>query len=178
MTLDTDLYIFKRIQQSDESAFEILFKKYYKPLYNYARYYLDDVDVCHDIVQDVFGNIWELRNNLMINGSVKSYLFVSTRNTCLNHLKKQSVKRRVILNLLENSSGFHDGHEIIFGHEMAEKLDAVMEMLPGQCREIFTLSRFKGMKHKEIAQHLKISPKTVETQIYRALKIFKKNLNL
>ena len=57
---------------------------------------------------------------------------------------------------------------------LEQEIEATLEGLPEQCRQIFILSRMKGMKHKEIADLLNISHKTVETQIYRALKVFKR----
>jgi len=174
--IDTDLYFVEKLKENDKHAFELLFKKYYKHVYGFAGYYIDDKEACHDIVQDIFGHLWEMRNTLKITGSVKSYLFVSTKNACLNYLKKQSAKRRAISELFDADDYLNDGYDIVFSNELKLKLDSIMQKLPPQCREIFHLSRFKGMKHKEIADKLNISPKTVETQIYRALKVFKSNL--
>ena len=176
MVADMDLYLFDRLKENDQKAFEMLFRKHYVAVYNFARYYIDDPETCHDIVQDFFGNIWEMRESISITGSVKSYFFTSVRNACLNYLKKQNTKRRVVSELFDDRHDSNNGYDVIFGNELKEKMDAIMQTLPAQCREIFYLSRVRGLRHKEIAEKLEISPKTVETQIYRALKIFKKNL--
>ena len=176
MVVDTDLYFVERIKNNDKYAFEIIFKKYYKHVYGYAKYYLNDSDTCHDIAQDIFGTLWEMRSSLNITGSLKSYLFISVKNKCLNHIKKQNIKQKVTSELFSNEEYLNDGYDIVFSNELKLKLDTIIEQLPAQCREIFHLSRFRGLKHKEIAEKLNISPKTVETQIYRALKVFKKNL--
>jgi len=177
MTVDIDRFLINRLKSDDEQAFEVLFKKYYKLSYGYARYYLDDADACHDVVQDMFGHVWEKRKELNIDGSFKSYLYVAIKNSCLNLIKKQNLKRRVASEIFDREHSPDDGYAVIFENEMKEKLNEIMEALPDQCRRIFILSRFEGLKHKEIAEKMGISYRTVETQIYRALKIFKKHLH-
>ena len=176
MTFDPDIYLLKQIENDDVNAFEVLYKKHYRIVYNYARYFLAEASDCQDIVQEVFAYIWESRHKLTIKKSIKSYLLRACHNTCINHIKKNSTKQKHIANFIVNNDMFEDGYNAIFENELRKAIDNVVEELPQQCSEVFKLSRLKGLKHKEIATLLKISPKTVETQIYRALKVFKKRL--
>ena len=77
---------------------------------------------------------------------------------------------------LKKGIRIEDGYSIIYEEEMRNILNDLIDELPEQCRNIFILSREKGLKYKEIANQLNISPKTVETQIYRALKFIKRRL--
>ena len=176
MIFNPDLYLLKQIGNDDVDAFEVLYKKYYRVVYNYAGYFLTEASDCQDVVQDVFTYVWESRHKLTINKSLKSYLLRACHNTCINHIKKHSTKQKHISDFISRNDMFEDGYHAIFENELRKAIDNVVEELPQQCSEIFKLSRLKGLKHKEIATLLKISPKTVETQIYRALKVFKKRL--
>lgn len=176
MTIDPDIYLLKQVAKGDGDAFEFIFKKYYKLVYNVARYYINLADVCHDLTQDIFAYIWENRTKTDVNQSLKSYLFSAARNASLNYLKAESNKRRHLSNILQTVPREEDGYDTILEEALKEALEKVLNELPPQCSEIFRLSRMKGMKHKEIATLLNISPRTVETQIYRALKVLKKRL--
>jgi RNA polymerase sigma-70 factor (ECF subfamily) len=174
MTIDSENYILKQIQNGDAHAFEALFKTYYKQVYNHARYYIKDESACHDVVQEIFLYIWDKRKGLAIEKSIKSYLFMATHNACVNFLQKQATKQRAISNVWPDLPSEQDGYDVIFENALRESIEETMEELPEQCKEVFKLSRLKGYKHKEIAQRLNISTRTVETQIYRALKVLKK----
>jgi len=176
MTCNPDDYLIKQVSNDDVGAFEVLYKKHYRMVYNYARHFINDPTTCQDVVQDVFTYIWESRHKLEIKKSFKSYLMSACHNTCLNHLNKQRVKQKHVTQIINRSGNYHDGYDVIFEDELKEAIDNAMEDFPEQCREVFILSRMKGLKHKEIGKILNISPKTVETQIYRALKMLKKKL--
>ncbi|MCK5702594.1 MAG: sigma-70 family RNA polymerase sigma factor, partial [Cyclobacteriaceae bacterium] len=75
------------------------------------------------------------------------------------------------------TSASEDAHEWVVHKDLSEDIGIIIETLPEQCRNIFKMSRFRGMKNKEIAEIYAISPRTVETQIYRALKVLKEKLN-
>ncbi len=177
MTIDNDIFLLKKIkEESDENAFKIIFEKHYRTLYNYARYNINDESACHDIVQDVFTYFWEKRNEINIKQTVKAYLLSAVHNTSINYLKKQDTNKRHITGFFHEASREQDGYDPIFESALIESLDKIISDLPDQCREIFHLSRMKGLKHKEIANILNISPRTVETQIYRALRTIKSKL--
>ncbi len=176
MTFDPDIYLLKQINNNDVDAFEVLYKKYYRPVYNYAKFFLKEESDCQDVVQDVFAYMWESRHKINITKSLKSYLLRACHNTCINHIKKHATSQNHISAFINSSDMYEDGYKAIFENELRKAIDDVVQELPQQCREIFKLSRLKGLKHKEIATLLKISPKTVETQIYRAIKVFKKRL--
>lgn len=176
MAPDSDTYLFQRIKNNDEEAFELIFKKYYKLVYSYARYNIKDETACHDITQDIFTYLWEMRHKIEVKKTLKSYLLSASHNAGINYLKKETNKRRHLSNFFHESAKKEDGYDIIFEGALIESLNAIINKLPTQCKEIFYLSRLEGLKHKEIANKLNISPRTVETQIYRALRTIKSKL--
>ncbi|MEQ6122221.1 RNA polymerase sigma-70 factor [Reichenbachiella sp. MALMAid0571] len=158
----------------DSNTFESVFRAYYSQLAAFAYQYVSNSDLAEEIVQEMFGNLWEKADNITIKTSLKSYLYGSVRNACLNHLKHQKVKKQHE----EYEKGKSDYHEIDYLEldELQDKIDEALNKLPAKCREIFELSRFEEMKYKEIAQELNISIKTVESQMGRALKVMRDTL--
>jgi len=161
----------------DNTAFEELFKTLFPSLVIFARKYLPDLDTAKEIVHNVFLNLWEKRENIDINTSLKSYLFTSVYNRCLNYIRDQSKFSRVEHHLEkieqeENLTAYNPLEE----QELESKIVEALNNLPEKCREIFMLNRFEGKKYAEIAEKLDISVKTVETQMSKALKILREKL--
>ena len=91
--IEVDKRIFTAVVQGDRDAFGDLFQKYYQVLCNYALTYLDDVSEVEDAVQDVFVYVWNNREVIVVDTSVKSYLFTSVKHRALNILKHRAVER-------------------------------------------------------------------------------------
>ena len=144
-TFDPDIYLLKQINNDDVGAFEVLYKKYYRVVYNYAGYFLTEASDCQDIVQEVFAYIWESRHKIMINKSLKSYLLRACHNTCINHIKKHSTNQKHISAFINSNDMFEDGYNTIFENELPKVINDVVDELPSQCSEIFKLSRLKGL---------------------------------
>jgi len=175
--------ILKSLRADDVKVFQLLFDTHYKGLVRYARRFLPDTDISRDVVQDVFAYIWEKRKSLLISRSIQSYLYRAVHNACINFLKKEENKGHYVKEFLgrvhANSEIDHDdrdGHSFLMEKDINEKIYNAIDDLPEQCRNIFRLSRFKGLKNKEIADIYTISTRTVETQIYRAMKMIRERL--
>ena len=152
--------------------FENLFRSHYSDLVKLALIYLKDMDAAEDIVQELFIKIWQNRKKIIINTSVKNYLFTSVRNSVFNQLR-DSKKIFVESEFAENLST--DNFNRLEYLELKKIINNEIEKLPDRCREVYLLSRNKKMTNKKIAEHLNISVKTVENQMTKALKrIFEK----
>ncbi len=167
--------IFKKIKKGNEEAIDYIFNTYYTSLCIFANKYVENIDVAEDIVQELFIKIWEKREQLNINTSLKSYLFQSVNNSCLNHLKHLKIRDnyKKQINYCKTDEFNND---ILVEEELNLRIYNSIESLPKKCKIIFKLSRFKGLKHKEIAENLSISIKTVKVQIGKALKILRHDL--
>ena len=165
------------LEKGNESAIEMLFKSYYQPLCQYAYSFLRDKDEAEEVVQAAFINIWDKREGIAIQTSVKSYLYRMVRNACLNVIKHQRVIKE------------HEAHEAALGEpvyegatqgviasELERKITLALKELPEQCRLVFQLSRFEELKYAEIADQLNISVKTVENHMGKALRIMREQL--
>jgi len=151
-----------------ESDFEVIFKTHYRYLYNLAYKITGDIGGSEDIVQNVFLNIWNKRDRIKIETSVKAYLHRSILNACYDFIAKS--KKIVSLDnsdYIEDSSEY-TAHEIA-RNELQEKIETAIKNLPAKCQMIFSLSRFQGLSSQQIADELKVSKKTVDNQIGIAL---------
>ncbi len=161
-----------------ESSYEELFRKWYTPLCKTVYRLLQDKALTEDTVQDVFVKLWEKRDTLTIELSLKAYLYRAVINASYNHLQKN--KRYPKLTLDELNTEVVVPAEVetqLQGKEMEEKIRDILAVLPEACREVFVLSRYEGLSYKEIAETLEISVKTVENQMGKALRIFRENLS-
>src|SRR5690349_9610738 len=141
----------------------MLFKTYYQALCQYAYSFLRDRDEAEEVVQAAFVNIWDRREDLSIQTSVKSYLFRAVRNACLNVIKHQRVRKEHETHELALGEPVHEGpSEGVIATELERRIANAMKALPEQCRLVFQLSRFEELKYAEIADQLNISVKTVE----------------
>jgi len=161
----------KNLNNINVSDFEILFKEFYNDLCNFALKYTKNKEASEEVVQEVFYKIWEKRSFIDVQISVKSYLYISVRNKCLqqiNHNKIVKIYEKYIDKQERNE--FASPHENLVYEETVTIFNEALNTLPNKCTTIFKMSRFEGLKYKEIADKLEISIKTVEANITRALK--------
>lgn len=164
------------LKAGDESTYKQLFNEYYLLLSAFAKKYVDDLEAAKEIVQDLFVHLFEIRVSLIITTSLKSYLFRSVRNRCLNHLKQIQGQERNLENFKPQEASGSDSEEKIMETELEYQIYKIVSQLPEQCRKIFLMSRVEGKQNRVIAQTLNLSIRTVETQISKALKILRNNL--
>lgn len=158
-----------------DRQFEVMFRTYFTSLCYFAQKYIPDLDSSKEIVHSIFISIWEKREDFDFEKPAKSYLFTSVYNRCMNYIRDQkkfvdSDNQEVI----REQSMVNDDH--LEAAELESRIWRVIDSLPEKCREVFVLNRFEGKKYAEIADHLKISVKTVESQMSKALKTLRENL--
>jgi RNA polymerase sigma-70 factor, ECF subfamily len=171
-----DRNLFVLIKQGDKKSFETLFRAYYAPLCQFSHKYLKDPDDCEEVVQGFFLKLWDKKEELDINQSIKNYLFSSVRNRCLNFIKHEKIKQEYQAEIMKKPEGQIDPTNFIMEVNLIERIDQCISDLPERRREIFILSREQGLKYREIADQLGISIKTVETQMGQALKELREKL--
>lgn len=138
---------------------------------------MKDLDIAREVVQDVFANLWEKRDTIEHDKSPKSYLGTAVRNRCLNYLRDN---RKFDAGMLEieglGEEHSYDEQDSLVENELKTKIDEAVNSLPEKCREIFICNRMENKKYQEIADEMKLSVKTVEAQMSKALKIMREKL--
>lgn len=162
----------KGIKADDKKCLEQLFTSLYMRLRNYANTLINSMEDSEDIVQDVFFKLWNNRSGLDEGKSIQTYLFISVRNSCLNWLKHKRTRdayTNIMALVYVDYPVTLTPHETLVTDDIEKDFHQALEELPLQCRRVFEMNRFDGMKYHEIATKLNISIKTVETQMSRAL---------
>ena len=178
--------LIESLKRGNHQSFEQIFKTYYSRLCSYSFGYTKQFETAEDIVKNVFIHFWENREKISIKTSLSGYLFRAVHNASINYLERE--RKRNIISLTEDfdqnelrvreplSSDYPVGN--LLAKELEDIITSEIEKLPKQCREIFILSRFDGLSHKEIAEKKNISENTVKVQIFRALKKIKEAISI
>ncbi|WP_343534935.1 RNA polymerase sigma-70 factor [Pedobacter sp.] len=179
---DTEIVqLFKEIQRGDKAAFDELFKHYYHKLVAFARQYTKQQESAEEITSELFVKLWLKRNALSKVLNPEVYLYISVKNACLNLIR--SDKRRTTLFVQnEEDEGFEvlsNGHTTLLeDKELRKLLDSAVASLPEQRKMVFKLIKEDGLKTAAVAQILGISKRTVENQLYKAIKTLAEALSV
>jgi len=165
-----------RVRDGDERAFDAIFREHYAPLVRCAEAMLHRRDVAEEIVQDVLLALWQRRGSLVVEDSLRAYLFRATRNRALNHLRHVAIERKAEPELSAVEPPDAVAPSAMIGDEMNAAVRSAIGALPPRCREVFELSRVGGLRYAEIAVTLGISVKTVEAQMGKALRVLREEL--
>ena len=176
--MEEERILIQEIKAGNKTAFTLIFRKYYKNLVIFAGNYVSDKSLCEDFVQNIFLKLWNERENLRIETSLRSFLIKSIQNACLDYIRHQQVVRNYIekKEVLEMELGLIDPEHYTLYSELHDKLTSVLEKLPHTYKQAFELSKLEGMKHKEISILLNVSERTVEDRISKALILLRKHL--
>lgn len=168
----------------DEETYISLFREYYVSLCSYSRRYVGRKDIAEEIVSETFLKIWETRETIKINTSVKAYLFQAVCNNSLNYLRKLKKEGFLDEHFQGTSSeniGFAIAPEEIEEQSLTmeninEKIEEAVSTLPEQQQKAFRLKRFEGKKTKEVAEIMGLSVKTIEMHLSKATLNLRKKL--
>ncbi|WKN42621.1 RNA polymerase sigma-70 factor [Tunicatimonas pelagia] len=174
-TCDEDLLCL--FQQGSEAAFEVLYNRYWERMLTIAYYRIGCVETAKGLVQDVFANLWQRREQLAIKTTFVIYLSSAMRYAVLDHIRSQVVQEKYVAAIKKAAQQVDDTTlESIEYRELTQVLNQEIGKLPAKCQTVFRLSRVDHHSNQEIAKQLNISPKTVENHLTKALKILRISL--
>jgi len=160
--------LLRQISQGDRDAFRVFYTHYYPYIQRYIVLFEPSGESLDELTQDVFVRIWEKREHLGKVDSLRSYLFLVTRNVVFNYLRSLKVQQKVkeldgvpepAINELENQLLFKQYYRIA---------QEAMEKLPPGRRKVLRMSIDDGLSLDEIAMELNISRAGVKKQLYAA----------
>lgn len=177
MDIHDDRLLLQQIKEGNKRAFETIYLKYSAKLYNFVASILHDKTIAEDITQTCFLKIWEKRTNIDIEKSFSSYLFTIARNDVYKETERLVQASRYFEKVQAKSDELDEATiDKINALFLESHIDELIEKLPPARKEIFILNRKHHLTNKEIAEKLSISEKTVEVQMYRALRFLKEQL--
>ena len=173
----TDEQLFTRLHAGRSDALDALFRRYYVDLCRIANRFVRNETEAEDIVQEFFASLWEKRASLSELDSVGPYLRRAVRNRSLNYLRD---RKRIPIDDGEvpETVPAAPAAQTLETAELGARIHRAINQLPERCRLVFTMSKVEEMSHREIAQSLDISTKTVENQMTRAYRYLRQWLAL
>lgn len=166
-----------RLNSGDERAYDQLFKQLYKPLCYFAFKIVLNFDIAEDIVQDNLLKLWQRHQDFESTEKIKSFLYVSVRNSCYDELKHQKVMNKHQDHLGHSEPTDQSILDTMMHAEVVHKVFLAVDTLPEQCRKIIKMTFEDGKSPKEIAEQLGITTSTVSNQKMRGLILLKKRLS-
>ncbi len=166
-----------QLRNNEVKSFDILFEKYSAKLYRFSFSLLKNHEDSKEIVQEAFYRVWEKRHEIDSSKSFRSFLFTISYHLIIDQLRLKLKDQEYRKFLKEYFKTEEVKFDTVTDYEtLNRQIATIVEELPAKRKQIFTLSREKGLTHKEIAGQLNISVKTVENQINLALKLIKSRL--
>ena len=179
-----DISLLYELKKGNREAFNGVFRYYYPRMMAYVASMVEQ-KAAEDIVQDVFLYVWENREKLYVSDGFHSYLFQSAYTRCLDYFKKNlSIEKyhsHTYEKYLEDYQNLLKGDNPVI-EELSVKdfyrhLYELLEHLPVQRREVFILTYIKGLTTKEVAEQTRMPQRTVESQLYLALRFLKGHMS-
>jgi RNA polymerase sigma-70 factor (family 1) len=155
--------LIKKFSKGDKNAFRQVFDTYFNALCAFGYNYIREASAVEDLVQEAFISLWEKHRDFDNINALKSFLYTTVRNKCLNHLKHQLVRQKnedALISVLE-SEHYFEGK--VIEEEVFNQLTLEIKNLPDSAQKIMLLA-LNGLSNSEIAAELNISVNTVKTQ--------------
>ncbi|SFB83134.1 RNA polymerase sigma-70 factor, ECF subfamily [Parapedobacter composti] len=175
----SDHELFASLKEGVAAAYAEIYQRYKGVLYAHAFRMLENREEAKDTVQEVFAALWTKRDKLEVKTSLSAYLYMTIRNKVLDHIARRRIQDRYY----DSYQSFADLHEnCLTDHALREKelanlIEREINALPVKMKAVFVKSRQEHFSHKEIAEQLNISEKTVKKQINNALRVLRLKLN-
>lgn len=161
------------LRLGNQVVFEELYNKYHQRFYFYVLKNTSSNTLAEEVIQISFIKIWENRTRLSDDFPVEVQIARTVRSIMIDTLRKRASERKALNIIIQNTDTTVINDPIV-GKQLNQQVTEAIDSLPTECRKVFILSREEGLTYNEIADSLSISPKTVESQISKALKIVKK----
>ena len=172
----TDNELVQLLKENDKAAYTELYHRFKGVLYVHAYRMLQNKEEAQDIVQELFTVLWYKRGSLEFKTGVSSYLYTSVRNRVFDRISHKKVESHYFESLKSFTEGYCSTDNLLYEKELSALIEKETAALPPKMREIFQLSRNANLSHKEIAEQLVISDKTVKKQVSNAIKILRLKL--
>ena len=174
----------EQLKQGNDEAYKYLYRHHYALLCHVASGYVGDDFLAETLVGDVIFHLWEIRETLDVQTSLRSYLMRAVRNRCLDYLSSKREKSEMAFSALGGDEDIKEHYILsddyplgtLLERELEQEIHAAICRLPEMCRKVFLMSRFGGKRYEEIAETLHISVNTVKYHVKTALASLREDL--
>ena len=168
--------IIRALKNDDKKAFKLVYDLHERNLYAFVFGYTKDEAQTKDILQETFIKLWNNRESLKPENSIKSFLFKIAYNTYIDKLRRRQNERNILdewrhKRIMDALDEDQEARKLRI--EMVRK---AIDLLPKRCKEVFLLCKYEGFKYGEVGEILDISTKTVQAQMVKAYKLIREEL--
>jgi len=172
----SDQELLERLQSGDERAFGYVYEKFYSSLCFFSVRLTGDTAAAEDIVQEILCKLWQKHADFSSMDSIKGFLYISTRNACMNHLTSTQRKEKQHIQFLQTPLNDTEINEVIYTEALRE-IAVELDNLPDQCAKVIRMMYQEGLKPQEIADRLGVTVSTVYNQKMRGIAMLKSRLS-
>lgn len=177
LTPTDEQILLREFRRGSTLAMKRIFHLHWKTQVFFARRFVPEAAISEDIVSDVFLKLWARREGFASLPSIRSFLYIATRNACLDHLRKDKRVRQFQRDYAYLEKDIIEDSELteVMRAELVSKVMGAIDLLPNQYKRVMRLST-QGLGTEEIAQEMNLSPKIVRNYKARAINILKRDL--
>ena len=167
----TEHELLRLVAEGDRNAFTQIYNNYRNKIYSIAFELTESTTVAEEIVQDTFLKIWVKRDSLHEIEHFRAYLFTITRNYVFTALKRIARQESLEVSAIQDAPLYdHDTEDRVLNNEYTRILQAAIDRLPEQQKQVYNLIKKEGLKREEAAAALHLSPETVKTHLAQAMR--------
>lgn len=179
MINDRVLNIIAALKQGNLLAFNEVYYSWHKRVYYFILQKTKSSFIAEEVTQLTFIKCWNYRESLADDLQIESQLFRIARTTLIDFLRKETVYQEKVVHVIDRYTlPVDDLWGKLAEKELQAKLANILKEMPPMRRKVFEMSRFNGMSYQQIAHELSLSPRTVETHIFQAIKQIKHALGV
>ncbi|RZJ91148.1 MAG: RNA polymerase sigma-70 factor [Chryseobacterium sp.] len=175
----SDKELIASLREGDSLAYTEVYNRYFHLMLVFAYKKLRDEDLAKDFVQDLFTQVWVRRLDILVEGNLLQYLYISIRSKVLNYFCHQKVQEKYLDSLADFDSTYAPEQSDFYIREkqLADYIETQIKRLPSKMRRVFEMSRKEHLSHREIAHTLNTSESNVSHHINNAVKILRTKIN-
>ena len=180
-TSSPEIELWRQFKAGDESAYIIIYQKYFRILYRYGIKVSNDPEMVKDCIQDLFVDLWNNKKQLSDTDSITFYLWASLKRKIHKVLIKEGQESKAVMEKMAENQEGDIQEEMIMGElafEQRQRITKAMLQLSKRQQEAIQLKFYQNLSNEEIAQKMSIKVEGVYNLISKALSFFRKALFL
>lgn len=166
-----------RVAKGEEEAFRMIFQQYFRPLCFFAQSIIEEMEPSRDLAQDALYKLWDRRLHFNTLGNIKAFLYITTKNACINYLKaeqRRTARHQEVARQMEIDDGRIE--VLITKEELLQQILLEVDSLPEKYGSVIKLAFMEGLSHQQISDRLSIPAATVRKQKERGLKLLQNTI--
>lgn len=158
-------------------SFKEFYEQHFNQVFSFMKAKSPNRETAMDLTQDVFLKALQKWDHIQGVAAPSSFLFIISKNTLIDYYRHRAnqlgepIQEEGLLQVPDEPTN----PEASSHTEQLVSLQQAIEALPQQRREIIKLTKIEGLSINETANHLSLSKRTVENQLYRAMKALREH---